>query len=148
MNMKARPDYFGKLEELSDLLQNEQDLVVVGKYFLDNLSDDRNFISAGKLVKDKMIKQVLKEVGKQFVSPDAKITNMLITYIKEFDFYHGPLFLGGKPSSFFYYTKLQIGMAMIIQGMGNNSNTSFVRFRAAKLPGKGFAVVPHNPTIQ
>ena len=146
--MKARLDYFEKLEELSDLLQNEQDIVVVGKYFLDNLSDDRNFISAGKVVKDKMIKQILKEVGKQYVNPDTKITNMMITYIKDFDFYHGPLFLGDKPSSFFYYTKLQIGMAVIIQGMEKNSNTSFVRFRAANLPGKGVTVVPHNPTIQ
>jgi hypothetical protein len=39
-------------------------------------------------------------------------------------------------------------MAIIIQGMEKNSNTSFVRFRAANLPGKEVTVVPHNPTIQ
>ncbi|WP_045212830.1 hypothetical protein [Desulfonatronovibrio magnus] len=146
--MKAKPDYFRKIEELSDLLQNAVDIVEVGKYFLDHFPDDRSFMSAGKLVKDKLMKQVLKEVGKQFVRPDAKITNMLITYNKEFDFYHGPFFLGGKPSSFFYYAKLQIGMVIIIQSMGEDPNTSFVRFRAAKLPRKGVTVVPHNPTIQ
>ena len=146
--MKAKPDYFRKLEELNDLLQNEQDIAVVGKYFLDHLSSDRPFISAGKTVKNQLIKQVLQQVGKQFVSPDAKITNMLITYIKEFSFFHGPLYLGGKLTIFFYYTEHQIGMAIIIQGLERDSNTSFVRFRAVKLPKRGVTVVPHNPTIQ
>lgn len=146
--MRAKPAYLKKIEELNDLLQNEQDIVVVGKYFLDHLSSDRDFISAGKIVKNKLVKQVLQKVGEQYVSQNAKVTNMLVTHIKELDFYHGPLFLGGKPASFFYCNKSQIGMSIISQGMGENSETSFIRFRAAQLPNKGVTVLPHNPTVQ
>ena len=146
--MKAKTAYRKKIEELNDLIQNEKDILVVGQYFLDHLSSDRDFMSAGKIVKNKLIKQVLQKVGEQYVSQDAKIANMLVTHIKEFDFYHGPLFLGGKHASFFYFNKPQIGMAMIVQSMDENANTSFVRFRAALLPNKGVTVLPHNPTVQ
>lgn len=136
-----------RIDNLRELLVHENHLPAIGKYFFDALAEDRAFIQNGKVVKNPMLKKILRKACDDFISKDQQMTKLLMIQLKGYPFLHGAFFIGPHLSNFFYYEELKKGMIMIVRSM-SSGGTSFIRFTGTVIPGKGLTLAPGSTTVQ
>lgn len=136
-----------RIDNLRELLVHEDHLPAIGKYFFDNLAEDRAFIQHGKVVKNPMLKKIIRKACDDFISKDQQMMKLLMVQLKGFPFVHGAFFIGPHLSNFFYFEELKKGMIIIVRSM-TSGETSFIRFTGTVIPGKGLTLAPGSTTVQ
>jgi len=136
-----------RLEKLKEHLVNDDTFSVTANYFFDNLAGDRSFFQQGKVVKNPMLKKIMRKACEDFISKEQQMTNLLIVQLKGHPFLHGAFHIGPNPSSFFYFEELKKGMIIIVRSM-TTGNNSYIRFTGTVLPGKGMTLAPGSNVVQ
>jgi hypothetical protein len=114
-----------KLNALKQKIQDTQDLAEVWNDFFDHFGQRPEFIQSGQPTRHPKLQQVVQSLGKQAVNPSAAATELLLSEIPAYHFYHGACFLSGKMVSLLYFSDVNVG----ITAVGTfGDGTTFERF--------------------
>ncbi len=136
-----------RLDKLKELLVNEDNFSTIVKYFFDNLGEDREFIQQGKIVKNPLLKKIIRKACLDFISKEQQMTKLFLIQLKGHPFLHGAFFIGSYPCSFFYFEDVKKGMIIIARTM-TFGETSYIRFTGTIIPGIGLTLAPGSNTLQ
>ena len=121
-SITAFEEYFS---ELKRLLAVEDNFSTTYKYFLDNMVEDADFMSFGKLYKNPDLKKIIQMIGKSFIGEDAVVTRILLRFLQEQRFIHGVCMVNEKMMAFFLFKEINMGMAAMA---GSGAMVHYVRF--------------------
>ena len=119
---------------LKEKLIAAKEFVEVGDFFFD-ISRNNEFFKSGRKSKNSMLKGIIQAIAEQLTGKkDIVLTHFLLINIEKYKFWHGAFFAEGKPSGFFYFEEIDMGMTFV---PGKYPHTSFVRFSAIKKDAEG-----------
>ena len=96
-------------------------------YFLDEFAGDGEFIRASDPDEAPHLRAVLNHVVSGALSKRVEIENLLVSHLREHHFYHGNAQADGRIVLFYYFSKEDLGMMMLMPGMRGEADIA--RFR-------------------
>lgn len=96
-------------------------------YFLEEFAGDGAFIRASDPDEAPHLKAVLSHVVSGALSKHVNVEGALVSYLREHQFYHGNAQADGRIVLFFYFSKEDIGLMMLMPGMRGEADIA--RFR-------------------
>ena len=96
---------------LKEKLQDRSNLLDAYKFYFKNFGEQPAFVNASKSIKDKLLEQMIREIGSRATGkPIAILTNKVFLEHKTLGIRHGACFMSGLLLSFFFITELGEGM--------------------------------------
>jgi hypothetical protein len=120
------------LNTLKQKMYDAKDFSEVWDYFLTNFGEKPAFIKMGQAASDEFLESVLSTVGEQLFGMPVRISNMMLTRIKEYGFIHGTVLMEGKLTSALYFEDQHKGLLAILWSF-SPPETKFVRFTGRAL---------------
>jgi len=120
-----------KLEKLLQLKQKltlETDLSKVWLYFMDNFADYQEFTDLGNPARHAFLESVIPQICQQMFGKKIKIKDLLIIYLPEYHFFHGPFDAEGRIGGFIYFEDSKIGEIAVSEKFPRNDLVKYSRF--------------------
>jgi len=117
---------------LEEKLKTGTDFAATWKYFMDHFAEDGAFLSAGTPVNDPLLPQILGAVVARLTGQRAALSQVFVIEVPACQLLHGAGFAAGRVVGFFYFKKLDLGMASFLENL-NSDRVSFVRFSSVRL---------------
>jgi len=96
-------------------------------YFLEEFAGDDAFVRASDPDEAPHLKAVLSHVVSGALSKRVEVEGALVSFLREHQFYHGNAQADGRIVLFFYFSKEDIGMMMLMPGVRGQADIA--RFR-------------------
>jgi hypothetical protein len=96
-------------------------------YFLEEFAGDGAFVRASDPDEAPHLKAVLSHVVSGALGKQVKVEGALVSHLREHRFYHGNAQADGRIVLFFYFSKVDIGMMMLMPGVRGEADIA--RFR-------------------
>jgi len=123
----ASQDFPRHLNTLREKMQHPTDYEAAVYYFLQEFAGDKEFVRASDPEKMPEVVAVLGEVISKALGKKAKLTDVLVSYLRAHRFVHGNAQADGRIVLFFYFQDADTGMIMLIPGV--RSEGEVMRFR-------------------
>ena len=133
--MKSTISLDERLDDLQRMLVYEKEFSNTYKYFFDHLADDDEFMMMAERTKDPDFERIMQAIGKSLLQEDVTITDFLSMPLPEQQFVHGLCHINGRLATFFFFRKISMGMAAMVNP-GGKYKTLFSRFTAFETPDK------------
>ena len=143
-----------KMETLKKMVSQHGDFQEIFDYFHDVLIPDDNFLDLGEAAEDSPILQASLIAGIENIAKSINLKRTIISneplnmlsYIKEFRFYHGPIMTSGAVGDYFFFEEEGIGILGI--QFPENPQVWYARFTAIQGDGDSMPqYLPTNPDI-
>lgn len=129
MKMKIK-----RLNQLKEILVQEKDLSNIWDFFMDHFADHPEFLEYGDRSQSPLLEAVLPEICKQIFGKEVIIQNLLLIYIPEYEFFHGPFYVQGQMGSAIYFEDINTGAIAISEPPPSNGEVKYSRFSAPLMP--------------
>ncbi len=127
-----------QLQELKQKLTNEKDLSKIWLFYMDNFADHPEFTDLGQPAHNQYLDAVVYKTCQQIFGKTIKITNSLLIYIAEHQFFHGPFQAGGRIGGVIYFKDIKIGLLAVSEKFPPTDAVKYSRFsevaRVSSLP--------------
>ena len=121
-----------KLSVLKEKLISAKDFKDPWNYFFDYFGEDPAFLQLGHQSRDPNLKIIFEGIGKQLFQKKVKVTNLLLTEIAEYSFFHGACFIQGRIATILFFKDIDKGLLAISMSRGSSA-VSLVRFSSLKI---------------
>ena len=119
------------LKLLQHKLATSQELCEVLGFFLDRFANREDFLRSGRRYQDTFVETMVKTAATS-ADPEAKVTNLVLVELPEYEFVHGALLVNGCPTQVIYFQRSKLGLLAISDKA--KEFVQFCRFSAQVVP--------------
>jgi hypothetical protein len=117
-----------RLQELKQKLSNEKDLSQIWLFYMDHFADHREFTELGKPAHNDYLDIVLQKTCQQMFGKAITITNLLLIYIAEHQFFHGPFQVEGRIGGVIFFEDIKVGLLAVSTVFPPTDAVNYSRF--------------------
>lgn len=133
------------LKTLKEKLSTSDRFDEVWNYFFDHFGEQPEFIGQGETTEHEHLKGMLELIGKQFFKKETPVTNLMLSHVPAYQFYHGACFINGTMMTVIYFEDIDMGMVAIA---AFTETTTFARFSCLPYKGNGDVFMASNVSKQ
>ncbi len=108
-----------KLYQLKEKLQKETDLSKIWSYYMDEFGDRPEFSDVGEPVRQDALLATIAQVCQQIFGKPTNIDDILIIYIKEYQFYHAPFMANKHIGGVIFFEDINTGLIAVTSAGSN-----------------------------
>jgi hypothetical protein len=112
----ASQDFPHHLGVLREKMLHPTDYELAVNYFLEEFAGDAGFVHASEPDEAPHLVEVLGRVMSGALGKTVKLEAALVSYLREYRFFHGNARADGRIVLFFYFVDADAGVAMLIPG--------------------------------
>jgi hypothetical protein len=117
-----------RLQELKQKLTNEADLSRIWLFYMDYFADHPEFTELGQPAHNEYLDVVIHKNSQMMFGSTIKITNFLLIYIAEYQFFHGPFQVDRRIGGVIYFEDIKIGLLAVSADFPPTDAVKYSRF--------------------
>ena len=117
-----------QLLELKQKLIDEKNLSKIWLFFMDNFADSMEFTDLGEPVSNEYLDAVILKICQQMFGKTTKITDFLLIYIPEHQFFHGSFQVKECIGGAIYFEDIKTGLVAVPTGFSPTDTVKYSRF--------------------
>ncbi len=117
-----------QLLELKQKLIDEKDLSKIWLFFMDRFADSMEFTDLGEPASNKHLDAVLLKICQQMFGKTTKISDFLLIYIPEHQFFHGSFQVEECIGGAIYFEDIKTGLVAVSTGFSPTDAVKYSRF--------------------
>ena len=115
-------------QELKQQLVQDADLSQIWLFYMDHFADHPEFIELGEPVNHAFLEAVVPQICQQMFGGEISIDDLLLIYIAEYQFFHGPVQVEGRPGGVIYFEDAKIGLLAVSAEFPPTAEVKYSRF--------------------
>ncbi len=124
-----------RLQELKQKLVQENDFSEIWSFYMDHFADHPEFIEVGEPVRDDFLEAVLPQICQEIFYRGIQVSDLLLIYIAEHQFFHGPFQVEGRIGGMIYFQDAKVGLLAVSADFPPTDAVKYSRFSGAlKIP--------------
>ena len=125
------------MTELKRMLVFEEEFSKTYHYFFDHFGENAAFVTSGKHYNSADLKKMMQSIGKKAVNENGIATNVMLLWVREYNFIHGMCFFDGFTMTIFFFKEISMGMAAIaMPRKDGRPEILYTRFTTFEAPNK------------
>jgi len=118
-------------QELKQKLTHEPDLGKIWLFYMDHFSDHVEFTNLGQPCHNRYLADVVLKSCEELFGKTTPLTNLLLIYIAEHQFFHGPLEIQGRFGGVIYFEDVKVGLIAVSATFPPTDEVKYLRFSEA-----------------
>lgn len=115
-----------RFKQLKQKLSKESDLSKIWLYYMDHFADHAAFTDMGAPKRNEYVEAAIREIFKKMFGTQIQSVGLLLIYIPEYQFFHGPLHCKGRMGGVIYCEDLKIGL--LAMSSSSSPDVQYSRF--------------------
>lgn len=121
-------------KQLQQKLLKEKDLSKIWLFYMDEFADHPEFIEVGGLKSDPLLEAMIPQICQQMFGKQVPITDLLLIYIPEYQFFHAPFLAGGRTGGLIYFEEARTGLLAVATNFPVSDEVKYSRFSTTPKP--------------
>ncbi len=102
-----------QLQQLKQKLLKAADLSEIWLFYMDNFADVPDFIEVGEPKQNDFLEAAVPQICQQMFGRKTKVTNLLLIYIAEYQFFHAPFHADNRIGGLIYFEDINTGLLAV-----------------------------------
>lgn len=120
------------LRTLKNKLLTAKDFKEPWEYFFDHFAENPEFLKLGQQAENSLLSDIIAAIGEKIFRKKITVTNLLLTEVSKYSFFHGACFIQGKVATIIYFKDIDTGL-FAISLSAKTHEISLVRFSCIKM---------------
>jgi hypothetical protein len=117
-----------RFQQLKQKLIEEKDFSKIWSFYMDHFTDAPMFVEMGKPAQNKQLNAIVLKTCQEMFGKSAKVNSPIVISIAKYNFFHGPLQVGGRMGGMMYFDDIETGMIAVSAQFPPTAEVKYSRF--------------------